>query len=71
MNFESVFDVFQDVEPISSEQKEEFCERYDSLDPFQPGVIKPWYNIVDVTSAVTISIAGLSMFWHKNLRTHP
>jgi len=71
MNSESLFDLFQNVEPISSEQKEVFCASYDSFDLFTPGVTKPWYDIMDATSAVVVAIAGSSMFWHKNLRTHP
>jgi len=71
MNSESIFDLFQDVEPISSEQKAEFCASYDSFDFFDSSVKKPWYDIVDVTAAVAISIAGSTMFWNQNLRTHP
>jgi len=71
MNSESIFELFQDVEPISSELKADFCARYDNFDLFLPGVTKPWYDIMDVTASVVISIAGSSMFWHKNLRTHP
>ena len=71
MSSESIFNLFQNVEPISSEQKEEYCVSFKAFEPFQPGVTKPWYDIMDVAGAVVVTITGLSMFWHKNLRTHP
>jgi len=63
--------VFQSLEAITSEQKEEYCERFESFELFEDNVAEPWYRILNATSAVAVTIAGSSMFWHKNLRTHP
>jgi len=66
-----MFNLFQNVEPISSEQKEEYCSQYNAKDPFEHSVTPRWFGIMDFTAAVVVAIAGSSMFWNKNLRTHP
>jgi len=70
MNSESIFDLLG-VEPISSEQKEEVCAFFEGYNLFENEVAPPWYDAVVIATSVVTAIAGSSMFWHKNLRTHP